>query len=189
MPEENKDDELLLKMINRGSLLKQGTNDTKNKNFKALDYAINGKIILKYLLICTMIVFLLFYPEESSSSSLSDVSSNSNMDQGSVTEKSHKLSSSSQKASNERSWIASSEKSKKLENKASSILSNNESNISIPNFGGNDTASKTVSIDRGTSKSMPPIKEKDSKNSMRKFDSILDISSRIIEEEESDKGN
>lgn len=132
---------------------------------------------------------LLFYTEESSSSSLSDVSSNSNMDQGSVTEKSHKLSSSSQKASNERSWIASSEKSKKLENKASSILSNNESNISIPNFGGNDTASKTVSIDRGTSKSMPPIKEKDSKNSMRKFDSILDISSRIIEEEESDKGN
>ena len=43
MPEENKDDELLLKMINRGSLLKQGSNDTKSKNFKALDYAINGK--------------------------------------------------------------------------------------------------------------------------------------------------
>ena len=107
------------------------------------------------------------------------------MDQGSVTERSHKLSSSSQKASNEKSAIASSEQSKKLEQKTS-MISHDESNISIPNFGGGDTASKTVSIDMGTSKSMPPIKEKDSKNSMRKFDSILNISSQIMEEEESE---
>lgn len=35
---------------------------------------------------------------------------------------------------------------------------------------------------------MPPLKENKSKNSMKKFDSILDISSRIIEEEDSERG-
>lgn len=107
-------------------------------------------------------------------------------DQGSVTERSHKLSVSSHKTSNEKSGFAPSEQSKIGEANNEQSKSR-ESDKSIPNFGGSGTKSHTVKMDMHTTKSLPGVKGRNT--TFKKFDSILDVTEGIIEEDEGDRHN
>lgn len=123
---------------------------------------------------------------------MSEVTSNSNtnVDRGSISDKSRRMSNSSQKISNEKSSFAKTDSSKpenSVVSKTPPTLYDN-STTSIPNFGCSD-ASQTVRLGDLTTKSvpmMPPSTAKNAQDIPGKFDSILNITSQILEEDEYD---